>query len=915
MQLRPETALPRPIHDRPRPADRERSRRPARLLGALTLAAATMGVTRAEPPSASSTADWSSSRLERRLVRWFDFNEAAQGNFESMPIHWAMHSGAGFPRYLTARFDEKLGHEAAPSFYLGLLGGNVGGVYQGIDIPVHPGSDYRIVAWIRPDRLRHARASLTAWYRDGNQAPLPGSERRSLPVGGSDAGDEWQRVTIDLPGGQEAARTLALGCWVKQPELQENPADEPRPIRRADVAGGAWFDDIYVVRMPRLDVTWTRPAALFEHDEPVQLRLRVDDPDRSSLTAHVALRDSDGATVRDAAIPIGDAAETLADLSPPEPGWYRARVTIRSGPIELMARELSFVRLPPDLPLTAHGPGFGVLLGDWDSHAWRGLRPMLRRLGVSAVKAPFWTSATTPSDLVDGNPDLDRFLHDLHKDGVDLAALLAQPPAALAATFEPRHRSLPDILSAPPERWRAFLTLLLARYGDVVRYWQIGDDADVRLRDDPRRPAALARVQSEIEGLAPRPVMAAPWSAMAEMRGRDLPTQYLSLTVPAEISAESVFDQLAGFRKLGYFGCWATIEPLAAGAYAERPRLADFAKRLVLARAASDLVFVPGPWDRAAEDKGTPFVPRPEFLVVRALAQATAGAVSAENISRQPEIAQWLFRRADGSATMIAWRESASRRPVAALGFNDAEVQVYDLFGRRIAAAPVAGSETPESDPIGFEPVILAPIDSARAKLHAALRLARPDMMPGVQPQPNQLLLRNTRSKPLTGRIELRAPRGWQVSPPVLAVSLRPDAETALPLTLRLPSNEPGGERLLRGVLRIGGDAPEVLNFELPVRVGVADLDVTVLAHTDRGRYIVVQRVTNRSGAALDFEGSSVAGGRRRLTRLIRQLAPGETAERTYEYDHAAELRGHSLRISLQEIDGPRRHNEVLRVN
>src|SRR5437588_4841363 len=186
------------------------------------------------------------SRIERRVVKSFDFDETSLGNFESGPMNWARHVGQGFPRYLAGRFDRNLGHAAAPSLRLSLMGGNVGTVYEGRDIPVHPRSDYRVVAWVRPDRLKYARAYFTACYLDRAMQKIESSERRSVPIGG-DGNSDWHEIVIDLPGGTDDARWIGLGCWVLQPE---QPPEQPRPIRLEDMSGGAWFDDVTVLRLP-----------------------------------------------------------------------------------------------------------------------------------------------------------------------------------------------------------------------------------------------------------------------------------------------------------------------------------------------------------------------------------------------------------------------------------------------------------------------------------------------------------------------------------------------------------------------------------------------------------------------------------------------------------------------------------------
>lgn len=868
-------------------------------------AAAAPAETSVQPATDALPSAASAGALARRLVRQFDFDEAGLGNFESMPMNWAIFEGPGFPKYLTARFDPAVGHAAGPSFYLGLLGGSVGGVYQGKDLPVSPACDYRVVAWIRADRLKHAGAFVTAWYRDGQAGAIDGTERRSATIRADASGAAWQRVEVDLPRGVSAARSIGLACWVVQPQPPRGDEPSPRPIRHEDVHGGAWFDDISVVRLPQLRWDAPRAPAIFGADETPTLQYQLDDPDGAELSVEVRIEDADGRRVLEQTI---DPRAHLGRAVPLEyaalgPGWYRARAAVRSASLILQERSVDFVRLAADLPHPAGG-GFGAILPD-HRDADRGvILRLLAALGVSAVKTPLWTSRVTPADLVDGDRASEGFLRDLRGAGLEVVAVLAEPPAELAGAFDPQRRGLLDVLSAAPQRWRAYLSLLIARHGDAVRAWQVGgDDAD-RLRIDARMRTALRQARAEMDGLTPGPVLAAPWSVLSDPSSADMPAQILSVGVPGSVSPAAIFEQFAPFRANPARRCWAAIEPLEAGRYEPRARLADLAMRLVAARAACELVFVPAPW----RDGPSGAAPLPEFLVIRAIAQATAGAVSAENLSRSPDHVAWLFRRADGSGAMIAWRTSVRGAGSTALLPGGVATRAYDLFGRELPAQD-ALAETH-----AFEPVIYTPIDSPQAELHASIRLATSDLAPGPQPQANELLLRNARPRAIQGRIELIPPPGWQIAPTIFHTALAGGAQKSFPLTIRVPGNEVGGERAIRGVMRTGGGGDgERFDFQLPVRVGVRDLDVQVYAGGEGGRLIIRQRITNRSADTLDFETTALAPGQRRQVRLVRGLAPGQTAEKTYEFDRAAELKGRAIRVSLQEVDGPRRHNEIVR--
>src|SRR5262245_26447896 len=133
-------------------------------------------------PALDIAASPDADALRRRIVRHFDFDERKIGNFERVPMHWEPIVRPGFPRYLEPVFDEQVGHAAAPSFRLAFEGGSIGSAYQGKDIPVCPGCDYRVEAWLRTADLVHAKAFIRAFFLDEALKEIPDTQRQSEPL-------------------------------------------------------------------------------------------------------------------------------------------------------------------------------------------------------------------------------------------------------------------------------------------------------------------------------------------------------------------------------------------------------------------------------------------------------------------------------------------------------------------------------------------------------------------------------------------------------------------------------------------------------------------------------------------------------------------------------------------------------------
>ena len=156
------------------------------------------------------------STATKRVVHRFDFSERAAGNLESIPKYWDPFRPTGFPEFATGAFDPKTGRLAPPSFHLASSGRNVAYQYSGPDTPVRQDTDYRIEAHIRPDRMTHSRACLSAFFLDKHGHPLLETLVRSPYVGGVEAADGWTAVELYLPSAPPNALTIGLTAWVLQ---------------------------------------------------------------------------------------------------------------------------------------------------------------------------------------------------------------------------------------------------------------------------------------------------------------------------------------------------------------------------------------------------------------------------------------------------------------------------------------------------------------------------------------------------------------------------------------------------------------------------------------------------------------------------------------------------------------------------
>ncbi len=239
----------------------------------------------------------------RRVVKVFDFDERRLGNLEPIPMHWFRRREPGYPLYTEGRFDPDQG-QPSPSFWLGASGGNVAFDYRGRDVPVKANSDYRITARIRSKDLLHARAALGAHFLNRAGQRIPGSEVQSPTVGGPTAEPVWQTVMLELPGKFPGARYIGLTVTIEQSRTQSQQEKRPGQIELRDVRGGAWFDNIEVIRLPRILLTTEAPGNVFDPEQPVVVLAEAGDSDGIGLQAELEIRSAGGERVHVSQMPI-----------------------------------------------------------------------------------------------------------------------------------------------------------------------------------------------------------------------------------------------------------------------------------------------------------------------------------------------------------------------------------------------------------------------------------------------------------------------------------------------------------------------------------------------------------------------------------------------------------------------------------
>jgi hypothetical protein len=262
----------------------------------------------------------------------------------------------------------------------------------------------------------------------------------------------------------------------------------------------------------------------------------------------------------------------------------------------------------------------------------------------------------------------------------------------------------------------------------------------------------------------------------------------------------------------------------------------------------------------------------------------------------------------DGSRGVMAlWDPAAQadgREHEVALG---AGARLIDLWGR---VTPVPTDERGRAKVrLGPTPVLVDGAEPWLLELPDSMQLKPRHVEAGRDTVRLTLELGYRGTPSLSGRMVLRPPQGWRVTPREFPFQTASDTPQEFSLEFRLPPGEPAGPKwVLAQIISAPGDY--AVEVPLALDLGLTDVDAWGTAAREGDRLVVRHTVTNRSGRTLSFRASAAAPGRERQYRPIPSLRSGETQSLEYRFEDGADLAGKPVRLALRESnDGPRVHH------
>ncbi|MBX3406521.1 MAG: hypothetical protein KF869_07135 [Phycisphaeraceae bacterium] len=924
-----------------------RPRRWAAMAGLCALGAAAT----AQPPGDDGISRPDGSR---RIARAFDFEEPT--NPDPVPEGWVRAqdnpiSGsrrAGFPSHNEAGFDFDVAASGAASVRLATRGGSVALRLQSGEVGVFADADYAVTALVRTAGLKHARAFVSARFLDQSLRPLGESPARSRPAPADTAG-AWTEVLVELGRAGPGAAWLEIELSILQPEQFRtgDPRLGPHEVRREDVSGAAWFDDVTVLQVPRVALGTFPPGNIVTGPAPVEIETLVRDLGGDVLTAHLAVRDLDGRIVDEFVSPADPGGKPLRwKPSLPAYGWYEADLTIRAA-----SRVVSRARSPVVWLAPEHDGGrterrrFGMVIDARDPINDALSAQVAARAGTGFLMLPSWP-ARGPGE----NPGEEAMkrragLDGLLRAGQEVTLYLPGAPADAAAMLAIDPSAMGELARRAPERWSRPLAPLLDLFGQRLLRYQIGPTgADAWFWDeDPG--GALAAYRQALSAVVPGPRVGVPWRAEADPAGplfdgaaSDGRADMVTLSIPSGFFPGTAMGALAErWAALPNGGpeLTAVLELPDADLFGPRAAVTELSRRMVEFWATfADTparVGVMQPWSNARRaDAG--IEPSPLLAVLRETGarldgRRIVGEFPGELGVRCLILAQ---RRSGGEmmrGSLVAWDAGAdpsrAHVDVTALG---SDLHVFDVFGNEIAGA-VRMHEGRMVVPLTDTPVFIEGAEPHLALFAAGVAIEPRFIRAVATEHERHIVLRNPWPIRISGQVQVkeheevnsRRRADWTFWPTgVVDFAIGPGEELRIPLTVSFGASQIAGEKDLWVVAKVQADReyPPV-RLRATLEVGLEELDLQAEAVPSPGPdgpdIIVVAAVTNRSGRTRALRVEAAAWEYPSQQLHVSGLAPGHTVVRRFLFkDGASRLKGRRVLISLSDQEEAERLNKAV---
>lgn len=879
----------------------------------------------------------------RRLVHLFDFEEP--DNYESLPKNWfiigrpaetsdnrffreplhhELMERPGYPSFTQVRFETERAVSGERCLYLGLNGGSAGAFLEVGAIPAVPHSDYLITALVRTELLTYASAHLSAYFVDheGNRIETSVVQTRPIKTLG-----EWTRVALKLRGDADGAVWIGLEADIRQPKRQKNDPLGAHRVLVQDVKGSAWFDDIAVWQLPRIEVATQSQVNIIRGPDHPRLPITVRDLTGQSLSVELTAYDH---ALRPAAVSrheLGPGAPRHWTWEPDLPGygWYLVDMKVRdqsqdagSAQVPVARTFGAFLWLPASQKLHAMDASrFQLIAQDLPPDQFKLLPDLLEGTGLRSTALSVWEHDTDLNNLEDRTYDIDQMMQWLYLSGRTTGLSLNPIPKALATAMNSPAADPITVLGTDRSQWIAYLTPTLLSHGQRVSRWFLGSPAQAYAFYDPDLAAVTDNVIKQFTALAPAPELVVPWR-IDQARRRDVSDQlYYLLDVPPGVPA----DQLPA-----YLTQWDDIRDKLTLSLREPPadqmthprRVTDLAIRMLTAwEQQPGAIAVSDMWTTAAQRQSA-LVPDPLLGVFANMAKQLSGRRIVGRLNIGGGLKMLILDGPAGPA-LVTWAQQPGAEASVLNLFLGPDPVAIDVWGNH---QPIPLSDGKHRFDVPAAPVFITGIDPKLALFRAGFSIDKPFIESKQTDHERVLTLTNPWPMTISGHMKVTGPESWASKPTRHFFSISSGRSITLPVALSFPVKEVAGPKRLTARFEFTAEEPMLIDLSLPIEVGLEDVtfNATVAlapgANPGEEDATAAAVVTNTGTEKLSLYVFANLRGHPIQERIISELDPGQTAVRRFTFPGAGQaLRENGVRLGVREVNGPRMLNQKLSVD
>jgi hypothetical protein len=783
---------------------------------------------------------------------------------------------------------------------------------------------------IRAQGLKHDRAWARLTLQDS-----AGQVLQTLSCQPVEATGQWQRALIGpiTPASGQAARAVIT--------LHVGPVGAEQ-----DLTGSAEFDDVRLLRLPRMSLAASSPTGLFDdHDQPVftcdvsgirianpEVRFELLDFQGQVLATHTE------PLVEDDAFPGAVAAKRAssegfsgrATWKPELPGYgfyhLTASLLSRGNPESVLTSRRSLAMLRP-LPAPPHSEFGWSLPAAEQPYAYGALAELLGKAGLGWAKVPVWYDA---KDVSRGER-VSWFAEQVSIHGIELVGVLDQPPEELRQVFrEPGPLAVASVFMEP-ELWEPVVNPVLTRLSLRIRWWQLGNDQDTSFVGLPQVESRIAEIKHRLEQsgqeirlgvgwrwqhpVPPTKPGRVPWTFLSYYSEPQLTADELSAYLPALDKTQAPQGSVVRLRPSALNDRdapvkWLVLAPLPRSEYSEATRIQDLVRRMLAARIhAASAAFVPHPFDDQQGLLNADGSPGELFVPWRTTASLVGGAEYLGQVQLPGGSTCQAFGR-ENEAILAIWNDHHTTERVPIEG---ARGQI-DVWGRNVPFAAVSDPGATERElQVGPLPTFLTGSSTAVARWQADLAFDSPLVASVFNVEQSiGLKVRNPFEQGVGGQVKLIAPASWGVDSRPVRFKVGPGEElkVALPVTL-LPDADSGPQQI-RLDFELTAEQTYKFSVYRTLQLGLEDVRIELSTKLrEDGALIVEQQLINFSDQPVSFQCLLFPPGRRREIRQVINAgdAPYTT---TYVLPRGAELIDKRITLRAEEIGGVRVLNHAV---